>query len=330
MVIDGAEIEKAVALIRGHNTAVVLGHEHPDGDAIGSALGLGLMLEGAGYRVIVSWPHPFTLPHKFRFLPGMRMLAGPRDIPADGILFTVDCANLDRLEVFKPAISSADAVINIDHHPDNSRFGNVNIVNPSAAATAEILYLAASELGLKICLEAAVCLYTGIVTDTGKFQFANTTATTLMVASEMVSMGVDISEIYGNIYQSDSLAYIKLAGKILEGAVFDEDMGLIYVCVTLGELERSGVNMEETEDLIDSLRALRGHNVAAVFKETRDGRIRVSLRSRDNLDIGSVARRLGGGGHMVAAGYTSKARNMEDAVVELREELIAGERSPAG
>lgn len=330
MTIDSGEVKGAASLIKGHSSAVVLGHEHPDGDAIGSSLGLGLMLEDVGYRVRVSWPQPFSLPHKFQFLPGMRMLARPEELPEDGIVFTVDCANLDRLEVFKPAILSADAVINIDHHPDNSRFGAVNIVNPAAAATAEILYLAAGDLGLSVDPEAAVCLYTGIVTDTGKFQFANTTATTLQAASDMVGMGVDISEIYGNVYQSDSLAYIRLAGRILEGAVFHEDVGLIYVCVTREELEKSGVNMEETEDLIDGLRALRGHNVAAVFKEIRDGRIRVSLRSRNDLDIGSVARRLGGGGHMVAAGYTSKARSMDEAVAELRGELIAGERSPAG
>lgn len=330
MAIDRIELEKAASLINGHRSAVVLGHEHPDGDAIGSSLGLGLMLENVGYRVCASWPEPFKIPHKFQFLPGMRMLARSEEMPEDGIVITVDCANLDRLEAFKPAILSADAVINIDHHPDNSRFGAVNIVDPAAAATAEILYLAAQNMGLKVGLESAVCLYTGIVTDTGKFQFANTTATTLRAASEMVSMGVDVNEIYCNIYQSDSLAYIRLAGRILEGAAFQEDIGLIYVGVTREELDKSGVNMEETEDLIDGLRALRGHSVAAVFKEIRDGRIRVSLRSRNDMDIGSVARRLGGGGHMVAAGYTSTTRSMEEAVAELREELIADERSPAG
>jgi len=317
VVIDGSEVERAAWLIRSHREATVLGHEHPDGDAIGSSLGLGLMLEAAGYRVTVSWPRPFTVPHRFAFLPGMRMIAKPADTSPDGIVFTVDCANLDRLDVFKPAISSADAVINIDHHPDNSRFGKVNIVEPAAAATSEILYVIAGDLGLEVDLQAALCLYTGIVTDTGKFQFANTTAETLTVASEIVSMGVEPSEVYGEVYQSDSLAYIRFAGRVLERASYDETAGLVYACVTRRDLAESGVNMEETEDLIDGLRALKGHRVAAVFKETRDGKVRVSLRSRNNIDIGSVARSLGGGGHMVAAGYTSGSGTMEEAVTEL-------------
>jgi phosphoesterase RecJ-like protein len=322
--IDRRELEKAAHLFGEHDTAVILGHEHPDGDAIGSVLALSLMLSRAGYSISASWPQPFKLPYKFRFLPAMEYLVSPESVKTDGLVVTLDCANLDRLEVFRELTLRADAVINIDHHPDNSRFGSVNIVDPSAAATAEIIYLAAADLGLELDLEAAICLYTGLVTDTGKFQYANTSSGTLRAASEMVAMGVDVNEIYRHIYQSDSLAYIKLAGKLLADAVFQEDIGLIYTAVTRADLQQYGVNMEETEDIIDSLRALSGHNIAAVFKEMKDGRIRASLRSRNEIDIGSVARRLGGGGHRVAAGYTSSARTIGDAVAELRKEIIAG------
>jgi bifunctional oligoribonuclease and PAP phosphatase NrnA len=324
------ELARAASLIDDHHTALVFGHEHPDGDAIGSTLAFCHMLARRGYTVRASWPPPFKMPHKFLFLPGMKSIVQADEVEVDGLVITLDCANLDRLDAFRQVTEAADAVINIDHHPDNSRFGTVNIVDPAAAATAEIIYLKAPDLGLEVDIDAAVCLYTGIVTDTGKFQFANTSANTLGAASEMVALGVDVSEIYRNIYQNDSLAYLRLSGKLLTGAVFQEDIRLIYAAVTRPDLELYGVEMEETEDLIDSLRGVRDHRIAVVFKEMTDGRIRVSLRSRNEIDIGSVARKLGGGGHRVAAGYTSGARSIEDAVAELRREIIAGQRSPAG
>lgn len=316
------EIEEAARLVGECKATVVLAHQYPDGDAIGSMLGLGLMLSKSKHEVQCSWPEPFELPLKYEFLPGRNLLRKPSDIIKGDLLIAVDCASLERLEDFKKMACDSTEVINIDHHPDNTMFGSVNIVDTNASATAEIVYVVADKLGLSVDREVAECLYSGIVTDTGKFQFSNTGANTLVTASHLVELGVDPNVIYENIYQSDSLEYIRLSGEILNSAVYDKDLSLIYAILTQEALERWGVRMGETEDLIDSLRSLRGHRIAALFKELVGGRIRVSLRSQAGTDVGAIARRLGGGGHVLAAGYTSGRDSFQDALNELKEEII--------
>lgn len=318
------ELQAVRKAIDSHGSAVVLGHQHPDGDAIGSVLGLGLMLSRRGLKVSASWPEPFEIPEKYAFLPGTGMLKKPADIESEGLVFALDCANADRLEDMSARVMDAPDIVNIDHHPDNTMFGTVNIVDAAAAATAEIIYLAAPEIGLEIDTETAVCLYTGIVTDTGRFQFSNTSAETLRIAAGLVDRGVSPNHVFGSVYQSDSLEYMRLSGEILSRAVFEPDLGLIHASLTKADLERWGVRMAETEDLVDSLRSLKGHSMAVLFKETRDGRIRVSLRSRKDTDVGGIARKLGGGGHRAAAGYTSEKRSAAEALTELREEIVTG------
>jgi bifunctional oligoribonuclease and PAP phosphatase NrnA len=318
-----ADLERASAIVKGHDEALVIGHQFPDGDAIGSVLGLGLMLKAAGYEVQASWPEPFEIPEKYSFLPGAELLVKPELVGlADPVAFALDCANAGRLEELREKVLTAP-VVNMDHHPDNSLFGNANLVDPASSATAEIVYGAAASFGLTIDKDVAICLYTGIVTDTGRFQFSNTTGTTLRIAAELVEAGVEPHRVYENVYQSDSLPYLRLSGEVLSSAVYDCELGLIYGTLMQADLERFGVKMNETEDLIDNLRALRGHKVAALLKELTDGSIRVSLRSRVDVDIGSIARKLGGGGHRVAAGYTSSRKNVDEALSELKGEIIA-------
>jgi len=319
-------LEEVRRLITGTRSALVLGHQYPDGDAIGSVLGLGLMLAAAGYDVQASWPEPFEMPEKYLFLPGMSLLVPPAGIkPGFGVSIALDCANERRLEELQePAL--AVPLVNIDHHPDNSQFGRANLVDPAAASTSQIVYSLIEPLCLVLDRDSATCLYAGLVTDTGRFQFSNVTAETLRIAAQLVAAGVEPHRVYENIYQSDSLSYIRLAGDVLCRAVYDGDLGLIYGYVSQEDLSKFGVKMNETEDLIDNLRALRGHKIVALFKEQKDGTVRVSLRSRSDTDIGSIARKLGGGGHRVAAGYTSDKRGIDDALLQLKEEIIASGR----
>ncbi len=317
------ELERAAKLIEENESVIIFGHQWPDGDAIGSLLGLGIALSRAGHAVQASWPAPLELPHKYEFLPGLDLLVEPDEVEPAGLAIAVDCANAERLQELKAPATGARDLVNIDHHPDNSRFGTVNLVDPGSSATAEIITRNSGALGIVLDGDSALCLYAGIVTDTGRFQFTNTTAETLECASRLVSLGVEPHAVYENVYQSDSLAYIRLTGEVLTNAVYDEELGLIYGCVMQADLESFGVKMNETEELIDDLRALKGHRVAALFKELRDGTIRVSLRSRIDCDIGTVARNLGGGGHRVAAGYTSGAGGIESAVRELKDEIVA-------
>lgn len=321
--LDDSQLEEAARLLSSRGPVMVFGHEWPDGDAIGSLLALCLCLERQGHRVSGSWPSPMELPHKYEFLPGRELLVTPAGLDGAGVTITVDCANIDRLRDLKDVALASSAIINIDHHPDNTGFGTLNLVDPAAASTAEIIYDAAGRLGMEVTLDAGICLYSGIVTDTGRFQFTNTTAETLRMASELVALGVKPHTIYENIYQSDTLEYIRLTGEVLKRSVYEEELGLIYGWVTQRDLSSFKVKMSETEDLIDDLRALRGHRVAALFKELASGKIRVSLRSRVDCDIGIVARNLGGGGHRVAAGYTSGRPGLPEAIQELREEIVA-------
>lgn len=321
--IDEREVSLAAGLIEGAREALVVGHQHPDGDSIGSVLAVAMMLTSRGIKVQASWPDPFHLPSKYSYLPGLDLLKKPSEIKTADLVVALDCSNVDRLENISKKARGA-VVINVDHHPDNTRFGNANLVDPGAAATAEILYLCSLGLGLNVDLDAARCLYTGMVTDTGRFQFTNTSAETFRVAGEMVAMGVRPVEVYESVYQGDSLAYMLLTGEVLSRVELDEGLGLVCAGVTRDELTARGIEMDETEDLIDSIRTLKGHRIAALFKEQEDGRIRVSLRSRPDVDIGKVARVLGGGGHRVAAGYTSRKRSIIEAVEELKEAIIAG------
>ena len=323
MRIERGEVGRARRLIEESDFVVVLSHQNPDGDAFGSALGLGLMLLRAGLNVKVSWPDPVELPLKYEFLPGKELLISPVDLQPHDLVIVVDCANASRLGELEDAVLKVNNVINIDHHPDNSMFGTVNMVDAAASATAEILYKEAGDIGLEIDRDIAVCLYTGLVTDTGRCQFSNTSAETFRIASELVEMGVEPNRLYEKIYQGDTLAYMRFTGEMVSRAVYEPETGLIYVFMSQEELSRFGVEMNETEDLIDSLRVLRGHRIATLFKEQDDGRIRVSLRSRADTDIGAVARSLGGGGHRVAAGYTSEKSSFEEALQELKGEIVA-------
>ena len=325
-----SELDQAALLLEKRPSTLVLGHQYPDGDAIGSVLALSIMLRERGHQVRASWPEPFEMPEKYAFIPGGEFLVHPGEIePGHGLAIALDCANEGRFEELREAATSVP-LINVDHHPDNSAFGTVNLVDASASATAEIVYSIAGPLGLPVTGDAALGLYTGIVTDTGRFQFSNTTSRTLEVARDLIGRGVQPHLVFQNVYQCDSLPYLRLSGEILRSAVFDEELAMVYAYLSREELNRFGVRMNETEDLIDNLRALRGHRIAALFKQLEDGTIRVSLRSRPQIDIGGVARALGGGGHKVAAGYTSGKRGFSEALAELKEEVVARGCGSAG
>jgi len=291
-------------------------------------LGLGLMLDRAGYSVQASWPEPFDMPEKYSFLPGDGLLVKPSEIDfTEATVFALDCANEGRLEGLKEK-SLERPLVNIDHHPDNSMFGAANLADPKASATTQIVFSVTDAFGLEVFTYAAICLYTWLVTDTGRFQFSSVTAGTLRIAASLLECGVDPHAVYENVYQSDTLNYLRLSGEVLCRSVYEADMGLIYGYVSQADLERFGVRMNETEDLIDNLRTLRGHRIVALFKEQPDGRVRVSLRSRSDVDIGTLARSFGGGGHRVAAGYTSSRNGFEEALGELKEKIIASGWGP--
>ncbi|MGQ9475870.1 MAG: DHH family phosphoesterase [Actinomycetota bacterium] len=296
-------------------------HVNPDGDGLGSLLGLTLVLQELGKTVYSALPRPEQYPPQYLFLPGRPLLLRPEELPEGADLFVaLDCSNLERLEGLKSRAQGAGTLVNIDHHEDNRLFGDLNLVDPGASSTCELVFRVARAAGWRLTPEVATCLYTGLVTDTGRFRHHNTTPEALAVASELAREGADLPLISREVYESQSLSYTRLMGRALERAQVLEDLGLVYSYITQRDLVETGASLPETEDLIDHLRTVRGTRVAALLKELEDGRVRVSLRSRDGSEVGPVARALGGGGHANAAGYTSD-QGIEGSLASLVELL---------
>jgi phosphoesterase RecJ-like protein len=211
-------------------------------------------------------------------------------------------------------------VLNIDHHHDNTRFGDLNLIVPDASSTGEILADLLRELGVEITPQIAEPLYTAIVTDTGRFQYANAKPETLRLAAGLLALDVPATRIALEVFESAPFGYMKLLGRVLERAGLHARERFVYSWITQRDLAETGVGMDQTDSLIDVLRATRDADVAAMFKEQPDGRYRVSLRSR-GPSVGAIARRHGGGGHELAAGMT--VPDVETGVKLILEELRA-------
>ncbi len=312
---------RIIEVLAAEDNILVGCHIQPDGDGLGSMLALGFILREQGKTVHLGWGERMVFPPQYRFLPG-RDLVGPIGGVKPRVLVTVDAANRERLGALRPLVDTTPVVINIDHHPDNQGFGHLNLVEPQASSVAEILYDLFKCWGRPVSQSAAVCLYVGIVTDTGRFQYSNTSSHTLRVAAELVDSGVDPTKLFQNIYERNPFSWIKIVGRGLERAVFLENLGVVYTVLSGRDFRETGATMGETENLIDWLRSIDGAEVAVVLKELPDGKVKVSLRSKGRIDVGRVSGELGGGGHHNAAGFVSSDAT-EPTIQRLLEKLAA-------
>jgi phosphoesterase RecJ-like protein len=201
--------------------------------------------------------------------------------------------------------SDGGCTINLDHHPGNDNFGSLNLVVPTASSSAELVMRLLQDCGVRIDRDIATCLWTGVVTDTGRFQYSNTSPETLRLAAELLELGVPAPDLASEIWGSLPFGYLKLLGIVLGRAELAADAGLVYSWVGLEDLEVTGTNLDEAEGLIEALRSTRDADVAAIFKQQEDGDFRVSLRSKGPRSVGQIARARGGGGHELAAGFTT-------------------------
>lgn len=311
------------AAIDRHRTIIVATHTSPDGDGFGSMLGLGLFLKQMGNTVHAAWDGDGSVPSSYAFLPGQELIVDPADLPKDDVCcIAVDCASAERLGSIRETFELSADTINIDHHRDNTRYAAFNVVYGGAAACAELLYELIGLLcnthghGLRMTREIAVCLYTGIVTDTGRFQYSSTSPNTFEIAGQLLKHGVDPSLIFRNAYENVALARLHLVGMAYERTRVVEDVGFAYTVIEERDFARTGTKFEDSENLIDGLRAIKDIEVAAVFKETDEG-YRVSLRSTGRIDVSRIADAYGGGGHPLAAGFTSALD-----LAKLEEELV--------
>ena len=307
--IGATAIERVAAEIRDQDRFLLTAHEGPDGDALGSLLGMHHLLTQLGKdSVMFLAAKEFPLPIEYRFLPLEEVFhEAPADMSDRTIVF-LDCGNIDRMPV--DFLTSGDnRVINIDHHHDNTRFGDVNLVDVDASCTAEIVYELAILLGAEITPEMAAALYVGLVTDTGKFMYENTSAGTHRIAAELIEAGVAVDETYRRLYEHVPIEKLRLVSRALEGIQFHCDGLLVLSYVTAADYEATGAGEEMTEGLIDFLRSVEGGKVAALVRDLGDrGRSarKVSLRSSDGeVDVSAVARKHGGGGHKRAAGFST-------------------------
>jgi phosphoesterase RecJ-like protein len=300
---------------------VVTSHKNPDGDAIGSMVGLARALRGAG-RDVVMW-HPDPLPTEFRFLLG----SGDEiqvELPPDArerTLLAVDCATADRIADGSPR-SLAATVVNIDHHHDNTRFGHFNLVDGDASSSAEMVVRVLDAAGLPLTPEAAEPLYVGLVTDTGRFGYSNTTHEAHALAARLVDAGIDLPAITRRLYEEQPLPRVLLLGRALAGARPLLDGRLMVAVLGPEDFRVCGAEKGDTEGIVEILRSVEGAEVAALVRSTGDdGALRVSLRAASGrVDVSAIARAEDGGGHRAAAGFTSYRppddllRWLEDAV----------------
>ena len=311
-----------VDALKAAESVTIACHVNPDGDALGSALALTLGLDQLGKVVHVTWGQtPPRVPPQYGFLPGADRFEAPAEVPIAPVFVALDCGDGDRLGALEAKASTAETFINIDHHRGNPDFGSLNVVVVDASSTAEIVASLLRDLGVRIDRDIAIALWTGIVTDTGRFQYSSSSPETLRLAAELVELDVPVARIAQEVFESSPFDYLKLVGRVLERAVLVEQARFVYTWVTLKDLNETGVARDEMDPLIDLVRSTRAATVAALFKEQDDGKWRVSLRSR-GPNVGEIARVYGGGGHDLAAGLTVEDRDA--AIEDLIERLSAG------
>jgi phosphoesterase RecJ-like protein len=303
------------ALSAPRGPALMMGHVHPDGDVLGTLLALGLALEAAGWSVAYAGPHP--VPEALNFLPGAdRWQVWTTPPRSFDVIVLTDCPNPDRSEgLLDAARVSARHVLNVDHHPDNRRYGTVNWIDPSAAATGEMVFDLLRALGHRVTPDIALNLYTAIHTDTGSFRYSNTTSRTFRIAAELVAAGADPALVADRLYQRRSPDSLGTLGEMLRRVEVGEDGQVAWLTVPYGLASDAFL---AAEDLVTYPRSIAGVQVALLLREEAPGLVKVSLRGKGGLPVNRIAHRFGGGGHENAAGCTVRGSLDQAAAQVLR------------
>jgi phosphoesterase RecJ-like protein len=326
-----ADLEAVVEALRSHDSFLVTTHENPDGDALGSLLAATLALRQLGKDVYMYLAGHAPLPGEYAF---MRLDELKRTVPDETderVLLAVDCANESRLGPDPEILHQSRFTIDIDHHHDNTRFGDVNLIVPDASSTAEVLRDVFAELDVRLTPEIAEALYIAVVTDTGRFQYASTTPKTLRLAAELVEAGANIHRVFQGVYENVQFAKLKLLARALERAQVYEGGELVVSYLLRNDFSEVGAAEPYSEGIIDYLRAVEGAIVSVLIREPprSDGPTRrVSLRSStDEVDVSAIARKSAGGGHRQAAGFSSE-KSIEEITEFIRSEYVAARGSP--
>jgi len=284
---------------------LVVSHVDPDGDAIGSTLAVGHLLRLLGKRAVMVNASP--VPAKYRGLPGAEEIARPQDLfdePPFERVIAVDVADEDRMGDCRTLIAPDARLLNIDHHRTNDRFGTHHLINPEAAATAEVLYDWIESMGVKWSKPLAACVYTGLLTDTGGFRYSNTTPAVMKRAARLLECGVDAHRIAEQVLETLTIGQLNLLRRALSTLRLSEDGRIAWMWLTYQDFVDAGAGEGDLDGIVNYARNVDGAEVGILFRQLKGGAVKVSLRSRRRVDVSEVAGCFGGGGHARAAGCT--------------------------
>jgi phosphoesterase RecJ-like protein len=294
-------IDRIIESVRESRTICVAGHVRPDGDCVGSQLGLTLALQNEGKKV-VCWNED-RLPEKYRFLDADHLFQKPRAGMEFDCVIATDAASFERLGSVGPCIGLRKLFINVDHHESNTRYADINWVSAREPSTGELIFRLLKIAKWPVTKQIADCLFTAVSTDTGSFQYSSTRPGTYHVAGELVSHGADLAKICDEVYQSYPLSRIRLLRHVYSHFRLTHRDQIAYFWLKKADFARAGAESSDSEGLIDHIRAIAPVVVACVFEEMEPEMTRVSLRSKsDKVNVNDIAAQFGGGGHPAAAG----------------------------
>ena len=320
------DVRAVAETIRANDAFIVVTHENPDGDALGSMLAMSIALGDLGKDTVMYVSGDAPTPGEYRFLDLSSLRRELPDDTEERVLLALDCASERRIGPEPAVVERARLVVNVDHHHDNSRFGDLNLIVDDASSTAEIVRDILASLDVRLSPDIAEALYVALVTDTGRFQYSNTTPKALRLAADLVEAGADVHGIFRLVYETVQFAKLKLLARALGRAELYENGRLVVSYLLKDDFAEVGAEEPYSEGIIDYLRSVEGSEMVALIREPpRDGgpARRISLRSsRDEVDVSAVARAAGGGGHRQAAGFSSELE-IPEIVEFLRREFAA-------
>ena len=316
--IDQMGSVSGIASVLSNATSIgVIGHVGPDGDALGSMIALSLAARGAGISAVASFDEPFVVPEEMSFLNTSTLVPPAKFPDAVDVAVVVDTSVRDRVGSLATKLDGADQLVVIDHHISDGEWGDHVFIDRTAAAAAELVYEVIVELGWELTPDVATALYTGVVTDTGRFQYSSTSPRTHTIAAHLLEKGVHPDTIGQKLFEEASFGYYSVASRVLARAVLDEGHRFVWSMMTSEDLDEAGISGHETDGLIDLVRMARGTEAACLLKVKGSGVVKGSLRSRGVVDVAAIARAFGGGGHHNAAGFTT-AKDPEVVIAEIK------------
>ncbi len=315
-------LEQAAAALRAAQSIVTMGHIGPDGDSLGSMLAIAGAATNAGKKAYATFGEPFVVGKQFRYLD-ISTLTRPLDVPeAIDVAVVVDTSVPHRLGSALPIVERAKTVIVVDHHVSgDGELGDIQVIDSTAAAAAQIVYRLLVEMRWEITSEIATALYTGIVTDTGRFQYGATSPEVHQITAVLLEAGVKPPTVGQHIYEESPFGYLHVAGAVLGRAQLDADARIVSSVLFRDDLSKVSLKYEDADGLIDLIRIAEESDVACLLREIGDDKFKGSLRSRGRVDVSAIAGRFGGGGHRNAAGFVASG-SPDSILARIRADLL--------